>query len=58
MANSKYEYVRKFELADALLPDCWIVVRVDGKGFTRCGLAQAEAAWAGCSGLERPGQGV
>ena len=35
MANSKYEYVRKFEQSDELLPDCWIVVRVDGKGFTK-----------------------
>jgi len=36
MANSRYEYVRKFELDDTLLPGCWIVVRLDGKGFTRC----------------------
>lgn len=38
MANSKYEYVKKFELDDSLLPGCWIVVRIDGKGFTRFGL--------------------
>lgn len=37
MAKSAYEYVKQFELADKLLPGCWIVVRVDGKGFTRCG---------------------
>ena len=36
MANSRYEYVKKFELDDTLLPGCWIVVRLDGKGFTRC----------------------
>ncbi|KAK2078941.1 hypothetical protein QBZ16_002631 [Prototheca wickerhamii] len=35
MAKSAYEYVKQFELADKLLPGCWIVVRVDGKGFTR-----------------------
>jgi len=35
MANSKYEYVKDFELDDTLLPNCWIVVRIDGKGFTR-----------------------
>jgi tRNA(His) 5'-end guanylyltransferase len=35
MANSKYEYVKGFELDDSLLPDCFIVVRIDGKGFTK-----------------------
>lgn len=33
MACSKYEYVKKFELDDRILPQVWIVVRVDGKGF-------------------------
>lgn len=33
MAKSKFEYVRKFETEDKLLPNCWIVVRIDGKGF-------------------------
>ncbi|KAI9837033.1 MAG: Glucose-responsive transcription factor [Sarea resinae] len=33
MANSKYEYVRNFEHSDALLPNTWIVVRIDGRGF-------------------------
>lgn len=36
MANSRFEYVKKFETDDRLLPDCWIVVRLDGKGFTKC----------------------
>lgn len=36
MANSKFEYVKDFELDDRLLPHCWIVVRLDGKGFTKC----------------------
>ncbi|KAG2207904.1 hypothetical protein INT47_010888 [Mucor saturninus] len=35
MANSKYEYVRHFELADNLLPGTWLVVRIDGRGFHR-----------------------
>ncbi|KAF4337326.1 tRNA(His) guanylyltransferase [Fusarium beomiforme] len=35
MANSKFEYVRNFETADLLLPNTWIVVRVDGRGFTK-----------------------
>lgn len=35
MANSRFEYVRKYELEDKLLPGCWIVVRLDGKGFTK-----------------------
>ena len=33
MAQSKYEYTRKFETDDRMLPNCWIVVRIDGKGF-------------------------
>ncbi|KAL4787465.1 Thg1 C terminal domain-containing protein [Aspergillus varians] len=33
MANSKYEYVKAFEQPDTLLPNTWIVVRVDGRGF-------------------------
>jgi tRNA(His) guanylyltransferase len=35
MANSKYEYVRHFELADNMLPNTWLVVRIDGRGFHR-----------------------
>lgn len=46
MANSKYEYVKKFELDDTLLPGCWIVIRVDGKGFTRCGAVRGRLTWA------------
>ena len=33
MAKSKYEYVKAFERADALLPNTYIVVRIDGRGF-------------------------
>lgn len=33
MANSRFEYVRGFETHDKLLPDCYIVVRIDGKKF-------------------------
>ncbi|CAL8469408.1 g8949 [Coccomyxa elongata] len=35
MAKSRFEYVKQFELEDILLPRCWIVIRLDGKGFTR-----------------------
>ena len=35
-ACSKYEYVKQYELDDRLLPGCWVVVRLDGKGFTKC----------------------
>ncbi|KAH6900234.1 putative tRNAHis guanylyltransferase [Thelonectria olida] len=35
MANSKFEYVRNFETPDPLMPNTWIVVRVDGRGFTK-----------------------
>lgn len=33
MACSRYEYVKQFELDDRILPNIWIVIRVDGKGF-------------------------
>ncbi|KAL8419892.1 hypothetical protein RB594_002884 [Gaeumannomyces avenae] len=35
MANSKFEYVRLFEQPDSLLPNTWVVVRLDGRGFTK-----------------------
>ena len=33
MAKSKFEYTRLFEQDDRILLNCFIVVRVDGKGF-------------------------
>ncbi|KAK8181271.1 Thg1 C terminal domain-containing protein [Phyllosticta citribraziliensis] len=35
MANSKYEYVKAFERCqpDILLPNTWVVIRIDGRGF-------------------------
>lgn len=33
MACSKYEYVKNFEACDKIVPNTWIVVRIDGKGF-------------------------
>lgn len=33
MANSKYEYVKNFEQSDRLIPNTWLVVRIDGRGF-------------------------
>ncbi|KAK4147786.1 Thg1 C terminal domain-containing protein [Dichotomopilus funicola] len=35
MANSKFEYVKNFEQSDNLLPNTWVVVRIDGRGFTK-----------------------
>mmetsp|Transcript_15978 Transcript_15978/g.34684 ORF Transcript_15978/g.34684 Transcript_15978/m.34684 type:complete len:259 (+) Transcript_15978:1126-1902(+) len=35
MANSRFEYVKSFELDDKLIPRCWVVIRLDGKGFTK-----------------------
>ncbi|KAH6692664.1 tRNA guanylyltransferase [Plectosphaerella plurivora] len=35
MANSQYEYVKAFEQPDILLPNTWVVVRIDGRGFTK-----------------------
>ncbi|KAG6459296.1 hypothetical protein O3G_MSEX011322 [Manduca sexta] len=33
MAKSTFEYVKKFELDDTILPNTWMVVRLDGKCF-------------------------
>ncbi|PWN30335.1 tRNAHis guanylyltransferase [Jaminaea rosea] len=33
MAGSRFAYVRDFELPDPALPDVYLVVRIDGKGF-------------------------
>ena len=33
MAKSRFEYVRHFEQNDSCLPNCWVVVRIDGKNF-------------------------
>lgn len=35
MANSKFEYVKKFEQNEILLLNCWIVIRIDGRNFTK-----------------------
>lgn len=35
MAKSKFDYVREFEQEDCLLPNSWIVVRVDGRNFSK-----------------------
>ncbi|OTB04441.1 hypothetical protein M426DRAFT_320799 [Hypoxylon sp. CI-4A] len=35
MANSRFEYVKHFEQIDNLLPNTWVVVRIDGRGFTK-----------------------
>jgi len=35
MAHSEFEYVRNFELTDTLPPSNWIVVRIDGRGFSK-----------------------
>ena len=35
MACSKFEYVKKFENHQVLLPNTYILLRIDGKGFTK-----------------------
>lgn len=35
MACSKFEYVKQFESQEKLLPSTYIVIRLDGKGFTK-----------------------
>ncbi|XP_011706322.1 PREDICTED: probable tRNA(His) guanylyltransferase [Wasmannia auropunctata] len=35
MAKSKFEYVKEFERDENCLPNCWIVIRIDGRNFSR-----------------------
>lgn len=35
MAQSKYDYLKQFEIEDKILPNCWVAVRVDGKNFLK-----------------------
>lgn len=35
MANTEFQYVRNFETWDAIPPANWIVVRIDGRGFSK-----------------------
>ncbi len=35
MACSKFEYVKNYEIHNNLLLNTYIVVRIDGKGFSR-----------------------
>lgn len=35
MAQSKFEYVKNFENEIKCLPNCWIIIRVDGKNFSK-----------------------
>jgi len=34
MANTRFQYVKKFETHDTILLNCYFVIRVDGRGFT------------------------
>ena len=34
MSNSKFEFVKKYEKSTELLPNTYMVVRIDGRTFT------------------------
>ncbi len=34
MSNSRFEFVKKYEQSKELLPNTFIVVRIDGRSFT------------------------
>ena len=42
-SNSKYAYVRNFELLDPLLPGCFLVCRIDGHSFHWCVIRRNES---------------
>lgn len=33
IVHNRFEYVRHFEREEYLLPNTWVVVRIDGRGF-------------------------
>lgn len=43
MANSKFEYVKKFEIDDSVLPNCWLVIRIDGRAFHKYGMTASSS---------------
>jgi len=43
MANSRFAYVRSSELSDVLLPSTFLIIRLDGKGFTKFSRSHAFA---------------
>lgn len=44
MAKSRFEYVRNFELPDPILPNVFMVVRIDGRAFhRRVGVAEVRS---------------
>jgi len=45
MANSRYEYVRDYELPDSLLPGTFILVRVDGHAFKKYRTISLSLTW-------------
>ncbi|KAL8656363.1 MAG: hypothetical protein Q9210_000290 [Variospora velana] len=49
MANSKYEYIKSFEHHVKLLPNTFLVVRIDGRGFH-----QVRFSLSAKFGLEKP----
>lgn len=53
MAGTRFAYVRSFELPDPLLPNTFIVVRIDGHGFHRfvCLQASISKMLAGSCGI-------
>lgn len=48
MANSKYSYVKDFELPDPLLPGTFMILRLDGHSFHRC-----VDEWPSCVTIKR-----
>lgn len=44
MAGSMYGYVRGFELPDPVLPNTYMVIRIDGKGFHKFSDESADGA--------------
>jgi len=48
----RYEYVKGFEQPDILLPNTWIVVRIDGRGFHKYVTFALEAKQANYQGRD------
>lgn len=51
MAGSKFAYVRNFELPDPLLPETFMVLRIDGHAFHRLVMltpGECVLIWPGC----------
>lgn len=56
MAKSRFEYVKNYELPDQLMPNAYILIRVDGRGFHKCAVLRpvSDGRFSDAHDFEKP----